>query len=271
MKNKTFVIVLGIILSINRVAGQAGPVGARSMALGGIRSGIEDAWSAANNPAGLAGQEKYAVAINLDQRYLMAEMGFYSATGTIPAGKGCLGITTVVSGNASFYRQRAIIGYGMSFGERLMTGISLEYDYQTCGQEYPSLHQVSYALGTFVVLSPKVSLAFSTFNPFRLYYKNRDYSTLSSIFDLGFIYHYAPVLSIYTEIEKDLDFPMVFKTGIECQARNNVFLQGGISLFPAGYSFGAAYRSHRFLLEISSSYHQYLGFSPAISLQYEIK
>lgn len=271
MKEIYFLLVIWLGVGMCRVAGQAGPVGARSMALGGIRSAIEDTWSAANNPAGLADQEKYTVAINLDQRYLMAVTGYYGLSGTMPAGKGCLGITTVFSGHSSFYRQRAIIGYGMSFGERLLTGISLEYDYQSCGQEYPALHQVSYALGTFVILSPKVSLTFSTFNPFRFYYKNKEYSTLSSIFDLGFIYHYAAVLSIYTEIEKDLDYPMVFKTGIECQARNNLFLQGGISLFPAGYSFGAAYRSKKFFFEISSSYHQYLGFSPAISLQYEIK
>jgi len=254
-----------------KLISQTTAVGARSVSLAGITAGLEDAWAVANNPAGLARYNHVSLATSVEQRYLMKELGYYAITATVPAGKGCLGIFTMFSGYQSFIDQKVSLGYGRLFGERVLSGISLVYVFQKAGGESASIHQVAYELGTIIVLSKKVNLAFATFNPFQLYIKSEDYATLPSIFKLGLSCQYSPALIIFTEFEKDLDLPPGLKIGIEYIFREIFFLRGGIRIFPASYSFGAAIRHRRYLFEFSCCYHQYLGFTPQLSLQFDFK
>ncbi|MCK9399917.1 MAG: hypothetical protein M0Q51_07995 [Bacteroidales bacterium] len=250
---------------------QTTAAGARSASLAGVSAGLEDAWAVANNPAGLARYNHISLATNAEQRYLMKELGYYAIAASIPAGKGCLGIFTIFSGYQAFIDQKVSLGYGRQFGEHVLTGISLVYVFQKAGGEAPPLHQVSYELGTIIVLSKKVNLAFATFNPFQLYYKSKDNATLPAILKLGMSFQYSPALFIHAECEKDLDLSPCLKIGMEYIFRDIFFIRGGIRIFPASYSFGTGLRHNRLLFEFSSAYHQYLGFTPQISLQYDIK
>lgn len=254
-----------------KITCQTTAIGARSASLAGISACLEDAWAAANNPAGMARYNHLSLAINIEQRYLMKELGHYALAGSVPAGSGCLGISTTYSGFQSFIDQKVSIGYGRLFGEHVMSGIGLVYVYQKAGSETRPVHQLSYSLGAIVILSKKVNLAIAAFNPFQLYYKNLDYATLPSIIKLGMSVQYSQAFIIHTELEKDLDLPPCFKIGLEYAFREIFFIRGGIKGFPAAYSFGAAMRHQRFLFEFSSGYHQYLGFTPQFSLQFDFK
>jgi len=250
---------------------QTTAVGARSVSLSGVSAGLEDTWAVANNPAGLARYKHISLATSLEQRYLMKELGYYAIAISFPAGKGCLGMSTMFSGYHSFIDQKVSMAYGRLFGERFLGGLSLVYIFQKAGDGSRTLHQVSYQLGTIIDLSDKVSLAFTAFNPFELYFKSKEYATLPAIFKLGISFHYSPVLLIHTECEKDLDLPPGLKIGMEYLFREIFVIRGGIRIFPAACSFGAALRHQKFLFEFSSCYHQYLGFTPQVSLQYDIR
>ena len=250
---------------------QTTAVGARGVSMAGISAGLEDVWASENNPAGLARYSHVSLATSHEQRYMMKELGYYALAASIPAGSGCMGISTLFSGYRSFIHQKVNLSYGRLFGEHFLAGISLEYIFQTTGGESRPIHQVTYAIGTIVVLSEKVNLAFTTFNPFQLYYRSQDYATLPAIFKLGLSLQYSPSLIFFTECEKDLDLSPHLKIGIEYSIREIFFIRGGISMFPATWSFGAAARQRRFLFEFASTYHQYLGFTPQVSLQYDLK
>jgi hypothetical protein len=260
-----------MMVPILQVKCQTTAVGARSISLAGITSVFEDAWAAANNPAGLAGYSHLSLATSAEQRFLMKELGYYALTVTVPSGKGCLGFYSMFSGYQSFIDQKLVVCYGRQFGERVLCGTSLVYIYQKAGADALPVHQVSYDLGTIINLSKKVKLAFFTFNPFQLYYKSQSYATLPSILRLGLSVEYSPSFYIYTECEKDLDYSPVLKIGSEYIIRDIFFIRGGIRIFPVSYSFGAGLIHERLLLEFSSSYHQYLGFTPMLSLQYDLK
>jgi hypothetical protein len=250
---------------------QTTAVGARSISLAGISAGLEDAWAVVNNPAGLARFDHLSLATSLERRYLLEELGYYAIAASIPAGKGSIGISTMFSGYQSFIDQKFTLCYGKQFGENILSGISMVYIFQKAGNKTSPVHQASYELGAIIILSKKVSLAFATFNPFQLYYKSKDYATLPSIFKLGLTVQYSHVFFIYSEIEKDLESSPCFKIGMEYIARKVFYIRGGIRMFPVSCSFGAAIRQQRFLFEFSSSWHQYLGFTPQVSLQYDFK
>jgi hypothetical protein len=250
---------------------QTTAVGARSVSLAGISAGLEDAWAVVNNPAGLARYEHFSIATSFEERFLMKELGYYGLAVPVPVSKGCLGISLLFSGYHSFIDQKVNLAYGRLFGENIMSGLCITYIFQDAGGEAKPVHQVSYDLGTIVILSKKVKLAFSTFNPFQLYYKSEDYATLPAIFKLGLSYHYSSSFIIHTELEKDLDYPPSLKIGMEYNFSEIFIIRGGIRGFPLAYSFGAAVIHKHFLFEFSSCYHQYLGFTPQVSFQFDFK
>ena len=250
---------------------QTTAIGARSFSLAGIAAGLEDPWAAANNPAGLARYNHVSIATSLEQRFLMKELGYYAIATTMPTGKGCFGLSALYSGYQSFMDQEVSFAYGRLFGENILAGISLVYVFQKAGSEPRSIHQVSYELGAIVVLSKKVNLAFTAFNPFQLYYKSKEYACLPAILKLGLSVQYSPVLIIHTEFDKNLDLPPIMKIGIEYIIRKIIFRRGGVRAFPASWSFGTGLRHDEFLFEFSFLYHQYLGFTPQVSIQYDFK
>jgi hypothetical protein len=211
------------------------------------------------------------VATSLEQRFLMKELGFYTVAATLPAGAGCMGLSAQFSGYGSYSDQKYNLGYGRLFGEHFLAGISLAYVFQTTGGETRPMHQVSYGIGTVIILSDKVNLAFNSFNPFQLYFRNSDYANLPSVFRICLSWQYSSDLLLLTECEKDLDLPPQWKAGIEYRAGDIFFIRGGIRLFPLSLAFGTAMRHQRFLFEFASCYHQVLGFTPQVSLQYDFK
>jgi len=265
------VLVVIFLISIGDIFCQVGPVGARSGSLAGIRAGLEDIWAGLNNPAGLAKLSQFSLGTSLEQRFLMKELGYYAVTTSIPVRTGVMGVSGLFTGYQSYSAQTFSLAYGMPFGKNIMAGASLVYIFQKAGNESQGLHLVSYKIGTIVGLSDKISLALVTFNPFQLSYKSEEYVNAPSDFIIGLSYQYNSSLLIIAELEKNLDYPFQIKTGIEFSYNERFVLRGGIRGFPASYSFGAALRVKKIQIEMASCYHQYLGFTPLLTLQYDLR
>jgi hypothetical protein len=270
MLKNTFLTIL-LIAYLCAIVGQDRPVGAGSAGLGGSSVMLEDVWTVINNPAGMAGRSHVSLGTSLEQRYFMKELGNYALAAAFPAGNGCFGLGAVFSGYASWIDQRLIVGYGRSFGHRLMTGINLVYIYQKAGGESPAMHQVGYKIGAMVHLTDRFSLGFATFNPFGFYYKSKPYATLPGNIRLGMAYRYSREFLLTVEVEKEMDHSPSIMAGCEMIFKELIFIRLGIRALPVQCSFGAGVRYQRFLLEFSSLYHQYLGFTPIISIQYDIR
>jgi hypothetical protein len=267
-------ILLAANVAISCVAisyGQTTVPGAESAALGGISVVLENPWSAAGNPAGLAGFEHLTVNTSLEQRYLMKELGNYAFGISLPAWKGTVGICAAYQGYQAFSNATIIMAYGMRFGDVLSAGAGLCYIRSKAGNENPALHQVSYSLGTAVILSEKIKVAFSAFNPFNLYYKSSSYATLPAVFRIGMAYKPSQTLAILAEMEKTLDYPVIFRIGCQYNVQEKFYINGGLRMFPASFTLGAGFRLERLLIELASAYHQYLGFTPGTSIQYLLK
>jgi len=250
---------------------QTTAVGARSVSLSGVSVCLEDVWATANNPAGLGRYRHISLASSLEQRYLLKELGYYGVVLSMPTANGSFGLFSRFFGYEKFIDQEVNLAYGRLFGESFLCGLSLVYIIQKAADGSKALHQLSYQLGTIVDLSDKVKLGFTAFNPLQLYFKSAYYVTLPTILKLGMTFQYAPSLIFYVETEKDLDFSPILKLGMEYLFREVFVIRGGIKMFPAAGSFGVSFRHQSMLYEISTTYHQYLGFTPQLSLQYDFK
>jgi hypothetical protein len=260
-----------MLISYFTVTGQVTTVGARSVSLAGVSAGLEDAWAVENNPAGLGNYKQVSLATNLEQRYLVKGFGYYALAATVPVNRGSIGLFTHYSGYQTYIDQKLVLAFGMPFGENFTAGLSLAYIFQKAGKEDDPIHMVSYQLGANIRLAARSVLSFTAFNPCQLYFKNQEYASLASVFRIGYSYQYTSSLILYSEAEKDLYYPPCLKLGTEYIFSEKFYIRGGIRIYPVSWAFGAAFRQNRLLIECASSYHQYLGFSPVFTLQYDVK
>lgn len=73
------------------------------------------------------------------------------------------------------------------------------------------------------------------------------------------------------EEEKDVDQQSVFKAGLEYHVVEALYLRGGIATNPSLSSFGFGLKINQFTVDVASSWHQELGFTPQFSLAYTFK
>lgn len=265
-------IVIALMISIFQQGnGQGVAAGAESAALAGISTVLENAWSVLENPAGLAGFNHLSLNTSVEQRYLVTSIGYYAMAATCPVQKGTLGLGTTYEGFRVYRKNRFSLAYGRPFTGAISGGISLDYFNQSAGKESPTVHQVSFSFGLGVNISNRLSMAFSTFNPFRLYFKNHDHSTLPSEFKLGLAYRPSTSLDFLAEVAKNLDYRTVFRLACEYRIQQLFFIRAGLQLVPFSYSLGAGFLVKKVTVNLATGYHQYLGFTPSTSLQYLIK
>ena len=88
------------------------------------------------------------------------------------------------------------------------------------------------------------------------------------IFKLGATYRLYELALLSVEFEKDMDHPVIIKTGVEFEMLKKVFFRAGVSAKPVTFSFGLGYAFNSFKLDIAFSKHEVLDYSPSISLRY---
>jgi hypothetical protein len=271
MHHKTLMILALIMCRCPVGVSQGAAVGSESAALGGICVVLQNPWSAAGNPAGLAGFGHLSLNTSLQQNYLMPEIGNYAFAVTAPVRKGTLGGIFRHYGFSSYLSETIGLAWGVDLGETFCAGTALYYFFHRAGKEFQATHLVSYSLGLGVRVNDRLRFGFAGFNPFNTYFKSEPQGELPAIFMLGAVYAPSPSFQVMAEVRKDMDYPVEFILGGELRAKEKISLRGGMSLFPASFSAGAGLRLKKMTVEIAAFYHQYLGFTPSSSLQYIIK
>jgi len=251
--------------------GQGIVTGGQSQAMGGIYTVLENPWSAAGNPAGLARLGQFTVNSSYEQVFLMKELGKYAFAASIPNPAGCIGLYASFEGFESYSSETFTLAYGMGFGEVFSVGTGLFYIIRKAGNENPAVHSVSFSIGSRVNVSEKYVFAISVFNPLNIHYKSNEQASLMSVFRIGGGYKPSRTFSLFAEVIKDADYPVAVALACEYNGLDRIYLRGGIRLLPASFSLGAGIRLKKLLIELAAGYHQYLGITPATSLQYCIK
>jgi hypothetical protein len=87
---------------------------------------------------------------------------------------------------------------------------------------------------------------------------------------MGLAYMPSGKASFALELEKDVDFPLRLKGGVEYRPVEPLFLRAGFGNNPSMVHFGIGLAIGTALnVDLASSYHQTLGLSPSASVSYE--
>ena len=262
---RTFVFTTFLFSSIISF-GQFETSGARSSALGGNSITQHDVFSVQNNQAGLGFVKTTSVGAFFENRFLVKQLNHSSFLAAIPVKKGTFGISYNGFGYTQFKQDKFGIAYGILLSENFSVGVQLNYHSLRLGDIYGKTNALTAALGFQGKLSKQVTVAAHVLNPNRTKLADYNNERMPSAIKLGIQYAYSEKLNLQLEADKNSNSKLNFKGGVEYMPAQDFYLRFGVTSNPNLFSFGTGFKINSIKIDISSSYHSVLGFSPQVAL-----
>ncbi len=250
------------------VAGDGLPAGARSLAMGGTSVTLSDNYSLFNNQAGMAFLKNPSVSIASQRGFFMSEFNTASGGVVLPAKSGVFGVGVSYFGFNVYNEKNAGLSYARLFTDNIAFGVQLDY-HSTSIIEYGTQSAVTFEAGLMAKIFRQLNFGAHIYNPVRAHLGFYGDERLPTIFNAGLGYTVSEKVLLTVETEKNMDYAARFKAGLEYKPDEKVFIRGGFMTNPFQSSFGAGFRFNNLNIDLASSYHQVLGFSPNLSLSYE--
>ena len=248
------------------------PMGSRSHALGNASVAIDDIWAYHHNPANLVSVKKLGFGLSYENRFLLKELQSQGFVVALPIKVGVISFGLQSFGFKNFRTNRLGVGYSMKLAEFLSCGVQLNYHQVRLTDAYGRKDALTAELGLKANITDNWKVAFSVFNLTRTKISEFGEDRLTTLMRLGTQYTFSEKVMFVAELEKNIEFPVRFKTGIEYSPIKKLFLRGGFATQPIELSAGLGYRfKEQFQLDIGSAYHQILGWSPNFSFTYQMK
>jgi hypothetical protein len=269
VKNLLFIF---FFYSFTSVAQGWQPMGSRSMSLANATVALEDVWAFHHNPAALTNLKKIEFGVSYENRFLMKELQSQGLVVAIPIKSGVISIGSQSFGYNQFRTYRNGLGYSMKLAEFLSVGVQLNHHFVRINSNYGNHQTVTAEVGALAKINDKWSLAFSVFNITRNRLSEFAEDRYSTIMRLGTKFSVSEKVLFLAEAEKNVDYTIRFKTGIEYLPLDNFYVRGGFATAPIEFSFGLGYAfSGKYKLDLGSAYHQVLGWSPNFSFTMQLK
>ncbi len=247
------------------------PFGGRAAGMGNASVTLYDFWAISHNQAGLSRLEKMAAGVYFENRFLVEELSFGAGAFVLPTRSGVFGVSFTYFGFDLYNETKVGIAYGREFGERLSTGLQLNYHHTGIGEDYGNKGNITFELGVIYHILPQLSIGAHLFNPTRARISDFADERIPTIFKTGLAYEFSDRVMVILEAEKSVNLDPVLKAGIEYHITDPVYLRGGIGTNPMTNAFGFGLEQGNLNIDLATSYHHILGYSPQISFIYNFK
>ncbi len=262
-----FTFILAIAFAVNAQNGAPSIAGARGAAMGNASVAFTDINSAFSNQAGLAYLTDLSVTVGAESRFLLSELNSFMVAAAYPTKSGTFGLDLNYFGSDAYNEQKIGLAYARRLFSKMTMGAQLDM-INTRIPEYGNKSLFTFELGFHAQLLKQVFVGAHVFSPIRLELVEDEY--IPTVFRLGLAYKPSNKLTVTGEVEKDIDFAPNVKAGIEYAIIESFFIRFGANTNPALVSFGIGYAMKNGIgIDVSSSYHQPLGFSPSVGITYD--
>ena len=243
--------------------------GARGIAMGNSGVIFKDVYSLFSNQAGLAYLEEVSVVAFGERRFGTVGINGAAAGIAYPVANGTFGLQLQYFGIDLYNEQRIGLAYARKFIDQLSIGVQFDY-LNTNITDFGNKGLLTFEIGMLAQITKELSLGIHLFSPMRV--EIIEGENLPTLLKFGMGYQPSKKVLVTLEAEKDIDFDVVIKGGIEYYLHSAVALRIGAANNPTLVTFGAGFQINEgFNIDVASSYHQTLGFSPGFSLSYAFK
>lgn len=243
--------------------------GARSIAMGDIRTVLMDEYAIFNNQAAAVFNKTGSLVASTMRKFMLSDLQYSSIGASIPFQENnCIGLVASYNGFDQYNQTKAGINYSRLLTERISIGAQFDYLSRNI-LEYGTHQTMTFEAGVMARINSQLIFGAHVFNPIRAssgYYADAKYP---SYLALGVSYQPSKSFLICAETENNYFTNSMYKVGVEYKPAENIYFRGGVNNNNLSFGLGMKFKSLQF--DISSAYHQYLGISPSGSLIYTFK
>lgn len=243
--------------------------GARSNSMANSSVSLCDGWSYFHNPGALGNLTKVEIGLSYENRFLLKELQTQSVVYAQPLKKGVMSLGATFYGLDVYRSGRAGFGYSLQLFENLCAGVQMNYQSIHFSSNYNVSRTVTAEAGLYVKITDRWKLGISVFNIGRSKFSRDFDERISTVMRIGSLYQFSEIVRVTIEAEKNVNYLLRLKSGVEYNPLKKVFFRVGVATQPMEYAFGFGYRFSHIQLDLGSAYHQLLGWSPHFTLSYK--
>jgi len=208
-----------------------------------------------NIDAGLYGEKRFG---------LKALSNYHGVIG-IPLKNAGVGANMYYSGDADFNETQAGLAYGILLASNISIGTQVNFN-QIRISGYGAASTVNFELGALFALSNKVTMGLHVYNPVGGKFGKTNTEKFASIYKAGVGYDASENFFVSAEIAKEENLPVNINAVMQYNFNKHFLARGGVSSAIANYFLGVGILWGSMRLDVISSYHQQLGFSPSLMM-----
>ena len=215
--------------------------------------------------------KKAEIGVSYSTKYLLKDFQSQGVVYAQPLKRGVLSFGAQLYGLDALKSERIGIGYSLKLVDKLSLGVQMNYQGLQFGSNYGSKNSATAEAGIYADITDKLKFGASVFNLGRKRLAAFQNERLTTLVRMGFAYHLSQKVLFLIETEKNIYYNLRLKGAFEYQPIKKFFFRGGIATQPIEMAFGFGYRFKTLQMDLGSSYHQLIGWSPHISLSYKFE
>ena len=224
-----------------------------------------DPLSFTGNQAALAQSKNAGIGLFGERRFLLGETSAYTLAASLPTRLGNFGIQLNYAGFKNFSENKIGLAYARKLGKVVDIGVQFNY-YGYRIPSYGNASTINFEMGALLHLTDKLNAGIHVYNPVGGKLGRDSEEKIASAYKFGLGYDASEKFFISAEIIKEEDKAVNVIAGLQYQFAKQFFAKAGfISESGTPYA-GAGVGWKNLRLDISSSYHPQLGFSPGLLL-----
>ena len=233
------------------------------ISLSAYSSKQNDPLSFTGNQAALAQSKSVGIGVFGERRFLLSETSVYTLGASLPTRLGNFGIQLNYAGFKNFNENKIGLAYARKLGKLLDVGVQFNY-YGYRIPAYGNASTLNFEIGALLHLTDRFNAGIHVYNPVGGKLGKSKDEKLASAYKFGLGYDASDKFFISSEIIKEEDKPVNVIAGLQYHLAKQFFIKAGfISESTTAYA-GAGVVWKNLRLDISSSYHPQLGFSPGL-------
>ena len=266
MKTKCLLLLLfGFFLNSASAQSLRYPLAQPYISLSAYSMQQNDPLSFTGNQAALAQSKNAGIGLFGERRFLLGETSAYTLAASLPTRLGNFGIQLNYAGFKNFSENKIGLAYARKLGKVVDIGVQFNY-YGYRIPSYGNASTINFEMGALLHLTDKLNAGIHVYNPVGGKLGRDSEEKIASAYKFGLGYDASEKFFISAEIIKEEDKAVNVIAGLQYQFAKQFFAKAGfISESGTPYA-GAGVGWKNLRLDISSSYHPQLGFSPGLLL-----
>ncbi len=229
-----------------------------------------DVLSFTGNQGALAQTKNTGIGIFGERRFMLSETSSYSLGAALPTRLGNFGIQLNYAGFKNFNESKIGFAYARKLGKRVDLGVQFNY-YGYRIPVYGNASVINFEIGALLHLTDKLNAGIHVYNPVGGKLGKSNDEKLASSYKVGIGYDASEHFFISSEIIKQEDKAINVIAGLQYHFAKQFFARAGFMSETTTAYAGAGIAWKNLRLDITSSYHPQLGFSPGILLLMNFK